>query len=77
VEIKTEWAREWVPYSKHREGQSWRRTCWSRTINLGFVEMGYPLICLGGLSFLGGIAKSQKKAKNLLKVNLNKLVNLP
>ena len=51
--------------------------CWSRTINLGFVEMGYPLICLGGLSFLGGIAKSQKKAKNLLKANLNKLANLP
>jgi hypothetical protein len=46
-------------------------------MNLGFVEMGYPLICLGGPSFLGGIAKSQKEAKNLLKADLNKLVNLP
>ena len=76
VEIKTEWAKDWVPYGKHREDQSWRRMCWSRTMNLGFVEMGYPLICLGGPSFLVGIAKSQKKAKNLLKVNLNKSVNL-
>ena len=46
-------------------------------MNLGFVEMRYPLICLGGPSFLGGIAKSLKKAKILLKPNLNKLVNLP
>ena len=41
------------------------------------LEMGYPVIFLRGLSLLGGIAKSQKKAKNLLKAYLNKLVNLP
>ena len=35
--------------------------CWSRAINLGFIEMGYPLNCLGGLSFLGGIAKLRRR----------------
>jgi hypothetical protein len=50
---------------------------WSRIINLGFLEMAYPLISLGGLLFLGVIAKSQKKAKNLLRANLKKVVNLP
>ena len=68
MEIKAESTKDWVPNGKHRKDQSWRRMCWSRTINPGFVEMGYPLICLGGLSFLGGIAKPQKKAMNLLKV---------
>jgi hypothetical protein len=39
--------------------------------------MAYPLISLGALSFLCGLAKSQKKAKNLLRANLNRLVDLP
>ena len=59
MEITTESTRDWVPYGNHRRDQSWRRMCWSRTIDLGFFEMGYPSICLGGLSFLGGIAKSR------------------
>ena len=63
VEIKTESTKDRAPSGNHRKDQSWRRTCWSRTMELGFVEMGYPLICLGGLSFLSGIDQTTEEGR--------------